>query len=185
LQLANVSARLTADVDVGQRSWLTPSWRAPRCTRRLSSNAHGFFRGDRIQFCTPLRRTLGRASRIVVRADYYSELGVGKKADKKEIKAAYRKRARKFHPDVNKEPGAEDKFKKISEACVASSPAHQHKYIVGKPRHIGCCPLPGWRRPQHTLVERYRAYCGADLRSVRCWRRAQLVGQPLLTSVLL
>jgi DnaJ-class molecular chaperone len=69
----------------------------------------------------------------VVRADYYSELGVGKKADKKEIKAAYRKRARKFHPDVNKEPGAEDKFKKISEACVASSPMHQHKCIVDKP----------------------------------------------------
>jgi len=54
----------------------------------------------------------------VVRAgeDYYSVLGVDKGADKKTIKSAYRQKARKFHPDVNKEPGAEEKFKTISNA---------------------------------------------------------------------
>lgn len=48
--------------------------------------------------------------------DFYKILGVSKKASEEEIKAAYRKLARKYHPDVNKSPGAEDKFKQISMA---------------------------------------------------------------------
>ena len=59
-----------------------------------------------------------RGHSLVVHADqdYYSVLGVEKNADKQAIKTAYRQKARKFHPDVNKEPGAEDTFKKISSA---------------------------------------------------------------------
>ncbi|VVB09733.1 unnamed protein product [Arabis nemorensis] len=59
-----------------------------------------------------------RGSRFTVRADanYYSVLGVSKNATKAEIKSAYRKLARNYHPDVNKEPGAEEKFKEISNA---------------------------------------------------------------------
>ncbi|KAI3970238.1 hypothetical protein MKX01_023885 [Papaver californicum] len=55
---------------------------------------------------------------IVIRAaaDYYSTLGVPKSATSKDIKAAYRRLARQYHPDVNKEPGATDKFKEISAA---------------------------------------------------------------------
>jgi preprotein translocase subunit Sec63 len=53
--------------------------------------------------------------------DYYSILGVGKNADKSEIKSAYRKLARQYHPDVNKEAGAEQKFKDISNAYEVSS----------------------------------------------------------------
>lgn len=49
-------------------------------------------------------------------ADYYSVLGVEKNADKGDIKSAYRRLARKFHPDVNKAPEAEEKFKEISNA---------------------------------------------------------------------
>lgn len=49
-------------------------------------------------------------------ADYYSVLGIDKNADKQAIKTAYRQKARKFHPDVNKEPGAEETFKQISSA---------------------------------------------------------------------
>ncbi|MCB1054938.1 MAG: J domain-containing protein [Acidobacteria bacterium] len=48
--------------------------------------------------------------------DYYKILGVPKGADKDEIQKAYRKLARKFHPDINKTPEAEQKFKEIGEA---------------------------------------------------------------------
>ncbi|GKV46814.1 hypothetical protein SLEP1_g53777 [Rubroshorea leprosula] len=48
--------------------------------------------------------------------DYYSTLNVSRNATLQEIKASYRKLARKYHPDVNKSPGAEDKFKEISAA---------------------------------------------------------------------
>src|SRR5690606_26919042 len=48
--------------------------------------------------------------------DYYQILGVDPDADSKTIKAAYRKLARKYHPDVSDQPGAEDKFKEASEA---------------------------------------------------------------------
>ncbi|KAG9146427.1 hypothetical protein Leryth_011714 [Lithospermum erythrorhizon] len=59
-----------------------------------------------------------RVGKFVVRAggDYYSTLGVPKSASTKEIKAAYRRLARQYHPDVNKEPGATEKFKEISAA---------------------------------------------------------------------
>lgn len=62
--------------------------------------------------------------------DYYALLGIAKTADEKEIKSAYRKLARKYHPDVN--PGnkaAEEKFKDISEAYeVLSDPAKRKQY---------------------------------------------------------
>lgn len=48
--------------------------------------------------------------------DFYGTLGVLKNSSKAEIKTAYRKLARQYHPDVNKEPGAEAKFKDISNA---------------------------------------------------------------------
>ena len=48
--------------------------------------------------------------------DYYEVLGVDKDADAKTIKRAFLKLARKLHPDVNKEPGAEEKFKEVNEA---------------------------------------------------------------------
>lgn len=48
--------------------------------------------------------------------DYYDILGVSKDASEKDIKRAYRRLAAKYHPDVNHEPGAEEKFKKINEA---------------------------------------------------------------------
>eukprot|EP00850_Spirogloea_muscicola_P020126 SM000207S06201 [mRNA] locus=s207:161333:163962:- [translate_table: standard] len=48
--------------------------------------------------------------------DYYATLGVAKGSSKQDIKSAYRRLARQFHPDVNKDAGAEDKFKSISEA---------------------------------------------------------------------
>jgi molecular chaperone DnaJ len=52
----------------------------------------------------------------MTKRDYYDILGIDKNASKQNIKKAYRKLALKYHPDKNKEPGAEEKFKEISEA---------------------------------------------------------------------
>ncbi len=59
--------------------------------------------------------------------DYYKILGVDRKADDKAIKSAYRKLARKYHPDVNN--GKDDKFKEITEAYeVLSDPEKRRRY---------------------------------------------------------
>src|SRR5437762_1152459 len=62
--------------------------------------------------------------------DYYSTLGVAKTATEKEIKQAYRKMARKHHPDVNQgDKSAESRFKEISEAYeVLGDPEKRRKY---------------------------------------------------------
>ncbi|MGI6102880.1 MAG: DnaJ C-terminal domain-containing protein [Bacillota bacterium] len=62
--------------------------------------------------------------------DYYSILGVGRDASAKEIKSAYRKLARKYHPDVNKhDKDAAEKFKRVQEAYeVLSDPKKRERY---------------------------------------------------------
>ena len=48
--------------------------------------------------------------------NYYDVLGVSKDASPEETKSAYRRQAKKYHPDINKEPDAAEKFKEINEA---------------------------------------------------------------------
>lgn len=61
--------------------------------------------------------------------DYYETLGVSRDADKEELKRAYRRLARKYHPDVNKEPGADEQFKEINRAYeVLSEPETRARY---------------------------------------------------------
>ncbi len=61
--------------------------------------------------------------------DFYEVLGVPRSADQDEIQRAYRRLARKYHPDVNKDPGAADRFKEVSEAYqVLSDPKTRKRY---------------------------------------------------------
>jgi DnaJ-class molecular chaperone len=61
--------------------------------------------------------------------DYYKILGVDRKADEKVIKSAYRKLARKYHPDVAKSKDAPDRFKEVTEAYeVLSDPEKRRRY---------------------------------------------------------
>src|SRR3954468_10943441 len=61
--------------------------------------------------------------------DYYETLGVSRDASEEDIRRAYRKLARQYHPDVNKEPDAEDRFKEVSEAYeVLRDPEKRERY---------------------------------------------------------
>jgi molecular chaperone DnaJ len=64
--------------------------------------------------------------------DYYEVLGVPRDADEKTIKNVFRQLALKYHPDRNKEPGAEDKIKEIAEAyAVLCDPEKRAAYDSG------------------------------------------------------
>ena len=70
--------------------------------------------------------------------DYYKTLGVDRKASRDEVKKAYRRLARKYHPDVNKEATAEEKFKQISEAYeVLSDDSKRSEYDSYGPAGAG------------------------------------------------
>jgi molecular chaperone DnaJ len=61
--------------------------------------------------------------------DYYDVLGVGRTSGQDQIKRAYRRMARQYHPDVNKDPDAEERFKEVNEAYqVLSEPEMRSRY---------------------------------------------------------
>ena len=80
--------------------------------------------------------------------DYYRILGVDRKADDKAIKSAYRKLARKHHPDVAKGAGAAEKFKEINEAYeVLSDPEKRRRYDSLGPDWQRYTQAPGGQQP--------------------------------------
>ena len=88
-----------------------------------------------------LRQVKGRVSVLAEKRDYYEVLGVDKNADEQQIKKAYWKLAKKYHPDVN--PGdkaAEESFKEANEAYeVLSDKEKRQRYdTMG---HAGVCLL--------------------------------------------
>ena len=89
--------------------------------------------GYRVERRGPAARTRRRRPVAMARSpDYYKTLGVEKKASADEIKKAYRKLARQYHPDTNKDAGAEERFKEVSEAYdVLSDPEKRKKYDRG------------------------------------------------------
>lgn len=80
--------------------------------------------------------------------DYYQILGVGRDASAEDIKKAYRRLARKYHPDVSKEKNAEEKFKEVGEAYdVLQDPKKREAYDrLGSQWQSGqdFTPPPGW-----------------------------------------
>ena len=61
--------------------------------------------------------------------DYYAILGVDHDATEEQIRKAFQQKARKLHPDINKEPDAEERFKEVSEAyAVLSDPDKRRRY---------------------------------------------------------
>ncbi|MFT4519329.1 MAG: curved DNA-binding protein [Halioglobus sp.] len=80
--------------------------------------------------------------------DYYSVLGVAENADKKSIKTAYRKLARKYHPDVSEHINAEDKFKEAVEAYEVLKDSEKRAEYDALREHKAngnsFTPPPGW-----------------------------------------
>jgi curved DNA-binding protein len=98
--------------------------------------------------------------------DYYAALGVERDASDEQIRSAYRRLARKFHPDVSKEAGAEDRFKEIAEAYqTLKDPEKRAAYDeLGRPRpEQDFQPPPGWSQKFSSGAEGFEDIDLADL----------------------
>jgi molecular chaperone DnaJ len=103
--------------------------------------------------------------------DYYQVLGIGREAQEEDIKKAYRKLARQYHPDANREdPQAEEKFKEIAEAyAVLSDPARRRDYDL-----FGTAKVPAGGFDPFDL---FSSFFGGDLFGAASARRGTRTGR--------
>jgi molecular chaperone DnaJ len=110
--------------------------------------------------------------------DYYEVLGVGRDADKAEVKAAFRRLARELHPDVNDhDPEAEEKFKEAAEAYeVLSDPERRRAYDAYGHDGLRGAPAAGFG----SVEDIFQAFFGGVGFEVR---RGPMRGQDLIHTV--
>ena len=109
--------------------------------------------------------------------DYYQTLGLARGASDEEIKRAYRRQALRYHPDKNKEPGAEEKFKEIAEAYdVLSDP--RKREIFDRYGEEGACARAAGGAPS-PFDRRRNQGRAASLQHLRGAFRTQGLKQPL------
>jgi molecular chaperone DnaJ len=117
--------------------------------------------------------------------DYYEVLGVPRNASQEEIKSAFRKLARQYHPDVNKAPDAEERFKEINEAFAVLSDL-QKRSIYDQYGHEGLRGMPGgWDFTDFDPFQIFEQFFGFGGMGSRARRNAPRRGQDLATSITL
>jgi len=86
-------------------------------------------REQRLRASAPRRHRRFSTTALRMGRDLYEVLGVPRGSDERTVKRAFREKARKYHPDVNKDPGAEDVYKEISQAyATLSDPEKKQRY---------------------------------------------------------
>ncbi|HEX9057848.1 MAG TPA: molecular chaperone DnaJ [Ktedonobacterales bacterium] len=111
---------------------------------------------------------------MAAKRDYYEVLGVQRSANEDDIKKAFRKLARQYHPDVNKDKGAEGRFKEINEAYEVLGDAHKrqiydrlgHAGVSGAAAGAGANPFEGFGFGINDIFEQFfGAATGASRRT--------------------
>ena len=110
--------------------------------------------------------------------DYYADLGVSRDASLEEIKRAYRRKARKLHPDVNHGPEAEQEFKRVSQAYdVLSDPTKKRAFDAGSDPYAGAADSFGQGFSFSDIMD---AFFGGGAASARGPRSRRQRGQDAL-----